>query len=156
MKPRVSAAAGLALAIPAAAGILLSFGGTGRAGVVHTCSATDRHFIDAAQLNMAALGAIADDYLKGDAKAHDVISQTKTGVQSFRNTNPSDPSLLTTRAILKAMFAEYGRAISAESRHHSPGKHIYRAYGLANFAHDVLAKARDPLLKRGCDVGPLL
>ena len=30
------------------------------------------------------------------------------------------------------------------------------AYGLANFAHDVLAQAEQPLKQRGCDVSPLL
>jgi hypothetical protein len=33
---------------------------------------------------------------------------------------------------------------------------MYRAYGLANFAHDVLVQAQPDLLERGCDVGPLL
>jgi hypothetical protein len=33
---------------------------------------------------------------------------------------------------------------------------MYRAYGLANFAHDVLAQAQSELLSKGCDVGPLL
>ncbi len=157
MKPRITAAAGLALAIAAAFGILLTFGSPGgQAQVSHTCSATDRHFIDAAQLNMAALGSISEDYLQGQVKAPEVILQAETGLQSFRNTNPTDPSLAKTRAILKAMFSEYAQAIKADAHHHNAGQYIYRAYGLANFAHDVLAQARLPLLKRGCDVGPLL
>jgi hypothetical protein len=124
--------------------------------VSHTCSATDRQFLGAAQLNMAALGTLSQDYLQGDAKADDVILQADSAVTSMLNTNPSDPSLSKTRTILRAMFLNYGRAIRADKHHHDPGKYIYRAYGLANFAHDVLANARPALAERGCDVSPLL
>ena len=72
------------------------------------------------------------------------------------NTNPTDPSLSKTRTILRAMFLEYGRAIHADAKHRNPGKYIYRAYGLANFAHDVLSDAKPGLRERGCDVDPLL
>jgi hypothetical protein len=43
-----------------------------------------------------------------------------------------------------------------EARGRDAGKHIFHAYGLANFAHDVLAEAEPGLAKRGCDVAPLL
>ena len=131
-------------------------GGNSNAAVRHTCSATDRQFLGAAQLNMAALGSLSQDYLQGDAKADDVILQTDSAVTSLLNTNPSDPSLSKTRTILRAMFLNYGRAIRADEHHHDPGKYIYRAYGLANFAHDVLSNARPALAERGCDVSPLL
>jgi hypothetical protein len=136
--------------------LVLLVGGKGRAAVIHTCSATDRQFISAAQLNMAALGSLSEDYLRGDAKADDVIEQTQSSVVVLHNTNPSDPSLSKTRAIMRAMFVEYGRAIRADKRNRNPGKYIYRAYGLANFAHDVLSQARPALAERGCDVSPLL
>jgi hypothetical protein len=135
---------------------VLFVGGNSKAAVVHTCSATDRQFLGTAQLNMAALGSLSADYLQGEAKADDVITQTAAAIVSLRNTNPSDPSLSKTRAILRAMFLEYGRAIRADKHNHDPGKYVYRAYGLANFAHDVLAQAQQALLKRGCDVTPLL
>ena len=131
-------------------------GNSNAAAVRHTCSATDRQFLGAAQLNMAALGTLSQDYLQGDAEADDVILQADAAVTSLVNTNPSDPSLSKTRTILRAMFLNYGRAIRADKRHHDPGKYIYRAYGLANFAHDVLAQARPALAERGCDVSPLL
>jgi hypothetical protein len=131
-------------------------GGNSNAAVRHTCSATDRQFLGAAQLNMAALGTLSQDYLQGDAEADDVILQADSAVTSLVNTNPSDPSLSKTRTILRAMFLNYGRAIRADKKHHDPGKYIYRAYGLANFAHDVLAQARPALAERGCDVSPLL
>ncbi len=157
MKPRFTAAAGLALAIFAMGSLVLLAGGKGNAAVVHhTCSVTDRQFIGTAQLNMAALGSLSEDYLHGDAKPADVIDQAKNAVTGLANTNPSDPSLSKTRAIMRAMFIEYGRAIRADAKHRNPGKYIYRAYGLANFAHDVLAEAQPALGKRGCDVSPLL
>ena len=136
--------------------LVLLVGGKGHAAIAHTCSATDKQFIGTAQLNMAALGSLSEDYLHGDAKADDVIQQTEAAVSGLRNTNPSDPSLSKTRAILRAMFLEYGRAIRADEHHHDPGQYIYRAYGLANFAHDVLAQAQPALAERGCDVSPLL
>jgi hypothetical protein len=156
VKPRVTAAAGLAVAIVATGSLVLVLGGNGRAAVSHTCSATDRQFMSVAQLNMAALGSLSEDYLHGDAKPAEVIDETQSAVLGLGNTNPSDPSLSKTRAIMRAMFVEYGRAIRADARHKNPGKFIYRAYGLANFAHDVLADAQPGLMKRGCDVSPLL
>ena len=156
MKPRITAAAGLAVAIVAVSSSVLLMGGNSNAAVRHTCSATDRQFLGAAQLNMAALGTLSQDYLQGNAEADDVIMQADSAVTSLLNTNPSDPSLSKTRTILRAMFLNYGRAIRADKRHHDPGKYIYRAYGLANFAHDVLSKARPALAERGCDVSPLL
>jgi hypothetical protein len=156
VKPRFSAAAGLAVALCATGGLVLLLGGNGRAAVTHTCSATDRQFLSVAQLNMAALGSLSQDYLHGDAKPADVIDETQTAEMGLVNTDPSDPSLSKTRAILRAMFLEYGRAIRADEHHKNAGKYIYRAYGLANFAHDVLSDAQPGLMKRGCDVSPLL
>ena len=156
MKPRITAAAGLAVAIFVTGSLVLLGGGNSKAAVIHTCFATDRQFLGTAQLNMAALGTLSEDYLQGDAKADDVIMQTDSAIVSLRNTEPSDPSLSKTRAILRAMFLEYGRAIRADKHHHDPGKYVYRAYGLANFAHDVLSQAEPALAKRGCDVSPLL
>lgn len=156
VKPRFTAAAGFALAIFAMGSLALLAGGKGRAAVAHTCSATDRQFIGTAQLNMEALASLSEDYLHGDAKPGDVIEQTQTAAQGLRETSPSDPSLSKTRTILQAMFVEYGRAIRADEHHHNPGKFIFRAYGLANFAHDILAQAQPALVKRGCDVSPLL
>ena len=156
MKPRITAAAGLAVAIFAVASLVVLDTGQSKAAVSHTCSATDRQFLGTAQLNMAALGSLSQDYLQGDAQADDLILQTDSAVTSLLNTDPSDPSLSKTRTILRAMFLEYGRAIRADKHHRDPGKYIYRAYGLANFAHDVLAQAQGPLKQRGCDITPLL
>jgi hypothetical protein len=128
----------------------------GQAGVAHTCSPTDRQFIVAARLSMSALGAASDEYLRGNAKPAEVIDQSKTALMTLGETRPTDPSLTRTKLVLKVMFLEYQKAIVADAHHHPPGKHIYRAYGLANFAHDLLVHEREPLKERGCDVSPLL
>src|SRR5213596_2810623 len=115
VKPRFTAAAGLAVALFAMGSLVLLLGGNSRAAVAHTCSATDRQFMSVAQLNMAALGSLSEDYLHGDAKPAEVIDQTQSAILGLRNTDPSDPSLSKTRAILRAMFVEYTRAIRADA-----------------------------------------
>jgi hypothetical protein len=122
----------------------------------HTCSATDRQFIETARTNMTALGLWADEYLHGDLHAADVIGETKQATTLIEQTSPTDPSLAQTRSLMTGMFTEYGKAIHAQSRHRDAGPHMYRAYGLANFAHGVLEQARPALAKRGCDVTALL
>ena len=144
------------MAVAALAGVSLLMGPTGQAGVVHTCYPVDKQFIVAAQLNMMALGEASDDYLRGNTKSAEVIDETNAALKDLANTRPADPSLTRTKLVLRAMFVEYQKAILAESHHHSPGQHIFRAYGLANFAHDLLVRERGPLAKRGCDVSPLL
>ncbi len=156
MKPRITAAAGLVLAVAALSGVSLLLGPTGQAGVVHTCYPVDKQFIVAAQLNMTALGEASEDYLRGNTKPAEVIDETNAALRSLGNTRPTDPSLTRTKLILKVMFLEYQKAIMADSHHHSPGAHIFRAYGLANFAHDLLAREQGALKKRGCDVSSLL
>jgi hypothetical protein len=156
VKPRRTAAAGLVSAVIVLGAMMLFVGSPGRAQVVHTCSPVDRQFIDVAQLNMASLSSAAEDFLHGEAKAGSVIDTTNVALQNVKGTHPEDPSLAKTRAILSAMFVEYGKAIHADSKHKDPGEYIYRAYGLANFAHDVLSQAQQPLKQRGCDVSPLL
>ena len=156
MKPRITAAAGLVCAVVVLGTFMLFVGGNGRAQLVHTCTPTDRQFIDVAQLNMAALGSASEDYLHGSSKADSVIDTAAASLKNIKGTYPSDPSLSKTRAILSAMFVEYDKAIRAHTKHTDPGRYMYRAYGLANFAHDVLAQAQGPLKQRGCDITPLL
>ena len=151
-------AAGLVLL---AALILLpaAFGRSEPVAVAHTCSATDRDFIKTAQTNIAALGLWGEQYLRGEATAKEVIAQSRNAARIVSNTGPRDPSLRKTRALMEAMFTEYGRAIAAKSKRKDESKaaaHMYRAYGLANFARDVLVDARPELAKRGCNVAALL
>ena len=156
MKPRITAAAGLVCAVAVLGTFMLFVGGNGHAQTIHTCSATDRQFIDTAQLNMAALGSIAEDYLHGDAKAGEVLQTTQDSLRAIEGTGPSDPSLSKTRAILAAMFTEYGKAVHAKESGRDSGPAIARAYTLANTAHELLEQARPALKSRGCDPAPLL
>jgi hypothetical protein len=156
VKPRITAAAGLASAVAALTCMSLFLGPVGQAGVAHTCYPVDRQFIVSAQLSMAALGESSDQLLRGQAKPSEVIDETESALRDLANTRPADPSLTRTKLVLRAMFLEYQKAVEADAHHHPPGKHIYRAYGLANFAHDLLAHEQRPLKKRGCDITPLL
>jgi hypothetical protein len=110
------------------------------ATVEHTCSATDKQFLQTTALNMNMLG-----YWSSNRAAARVDA-----------TDPTDPSLSQTRQIVRAMLSEYWRAVAASAHHREAGLHMMRAYGLANFAHDVLSQAEPALSSRGCDVSSLL
>ncbi|MDQ4029938.1 MAG: hypothetical protein M3168_02740 [Actinomycetota bacterium] len=138
-------------------GVLIASGcGGGGERLAHTCSATDRQFIKAARLNITAVGSAGRDYLAGDLRAREAIEDANRASRALQRTNPTDPSLRRTRPLMGAMFAEYGRAIGARERNGDAGRHMHRAYGLANFAHEILAQARPALAKHGCDVRGLL
>jgi hypothetical protein len=148
-------AAGLLLA-GLALFVALSGGHGANAATGHTCSATDKQFISAAQVNLTSMDLWGQQYLSGSAKASDVVERAEQAAQIVGGMEPRDPSLTKTRNLLDAMFTEYGRAIQAKGHHRDAGPHMYRAYGLANFAHDVLVQAQPALKVRGCDVTPLL
>jgi hypothetical protein len=122
----------------------------------HTCSAPDKQFIGITQINMDSLGYWSESLADGDADPAQVISQTKIAERSVTATAPTDPTLSQTRLMLRVMFSEYWRAVSARAHHRSAGIHMMRAYGLANFAHDALVQAQPALMSKGCDVSPLL
>jgi hypothetical protein len=124
--------------------------------VVHTCSATDRQFIEAARTNMTALELWSEQYQSGDASAEDVVGQAHAAAKIMRGTGPTDFSLRQTQHLVIGMLTEYAKGVQIHERHHDAGPHMYRAYGLANFAHTVLLRAQSPLEQLGCDVGPLL
>ncbi len=107
---------------------------------------------------MASLGVWAEDFAQGEATATEVITEARSAARRVSGTDPSDPSLRRTKVLLAAMFVEYGRAVhdKEKAKESDAGKHMYRAYGLANFAHEVLSDAAPELRKRGCDVAPLL
>jgi hypothetical protein len=113
----------------------------------HSCGPTDQKFIQTASTDMAGLGVLNADYQSGAVEAKDVRIQ---------HTDPKDPSLKTAQRYLDAMFQEYGTAVTIQAKGGDAGERMYRAYGLANFAHDVLTQAQPALYKQGCDVGPLL
>jgi hypothetical protein len=123
---------------------------------IHTCSATDRQFIETARTNMTALGLWSEQYESGDTGGAEVVSQARAGAKIVRGTGPTDYSLQQTKRLLVGMLTEYAKAVQLQSRQGNAGPHMYRAYGLANYAHAVLTRARRPLSKLGCDVRPLL
>jgi hypothetical protein len=140
--------------------LALSYATTSRAKargpIAHTCSATDHAFINTAKTNMTAIDLWGQEYLSGDATPEDVAAESARAAKIVGATAPTDPSLAQTRKLLVAMFTEYRRAMEQQARHRDAGEHIFHAYGLANFAHDMLVKAEPALDKRGCDVASLL
>jgi hypothetical protein len=124
--------------------------------VRHTCSVTDRAFIETAKTNMVAVELWGQQYVDGEAAASEVGGESGRAAKIVGSTAPTDPSLTQTRKLLVAMLTEYREAMEQHAKHRNAGDHIFRAYGLANFAHDVLEQAQPALAKRGCDVAPLL
>ena len=122
----------------------------------HTCSATDKQFIAKTELSMTALGIWGDDYRSGEATEAEVIAEARRATARVQTLNPSDPALRETKTFMAGMLAEYARAMVAKSKKKDASSHMYRAYGLANFAHEVLVDAEPELRRRGCDVSSLL
>jgi hypothetical protein len=130
--------------------------GQSRPAPAHTCSAADRQFIEDAHTSMVALGVWADEYESGDAGGAGVISEARSAAKIVRGLGPTDPTLEQARRLLVGMLTEYARAVQLQMHHGNAGPHMYRAYGLANYAHTVLERAASPLLSLGCDARPLL
>ena len=138
----------------------LSYAATSRAkprgSLSHNCAVTDRAFIETAKTNMAAISLWGQEYVNGDAQPSEVADQSDRAAKIVGATAPTDASLSQARRLLVAMFTEYRRAMEQQAKHRDAGEHIFHAYGLANFAHDVLLKAEPSLGKQGCDVASLL
>jgi hypothetical protein len=147
-------AAGLVATVVLA--LVLVTNGRAKPALVHTCSATDRQFIEAARTHMTALQLWSEQYQSGDAGADEVIGQAGDAAKIVRGLGPTDFSLQQTQRLVIGMLGEYAKAVQADARHGDAGPHMYRAYGLANYAHNVLARAERPLDKLGCDLRPLL
>jgi hypothetical protein len=126
------------------------------ATLTHSCGANDRRFIQTASIDVTALGSLSADYQSGNAGPDEVAQEAFDAAQRVTHVKPRDPSLRTAQKYLDAMFNEYGKAVTLQAEGKDAAERMYRAYGLANFAHDVLAQAQPELLQRGCDVGPLL
>jgi hypothetical protein len=143
--------------LAATLGLLACAGCAGSGAVVgHSCGATDRRFIETASIDVTALGLLTADYQSGQANPEEVARQAFDAAERVGHVEPRDPSLRAAQKYLDAMFTEYGHAVRLQSEGKDAGERMYRAYGLANFAHDVLAQAQPELLQRGCDVGALL
>ena len=143
-------AAALALALTAS-----GCGGAEHARA-HSCGATDKRFITTASTNMTALGIWAAGYKSGDIEPAQIIAQAHDAAKRVGYVKPNDPSLREAQQLLVPMFTEYGEAVQLYSKGKDAGERMYRAYGLANFAREVLLEAEPELAPRGCDVGALL
>jgi hypothetical protein len=130
--------------------------GRARPNLVHTCSATDRQFIEGARTNMTALELWSEQYQSGDTSGADVSDQARAAARILRGLGPTDFSLRQTQRLVVGMLSEYAKAVQLRERHRNAGPHMYRAYSLANYAHIVLVRSRGALGELGCDVGPLL
>jgi len=139
-----------------AAALTLATAGRARPDRIHTCSATDRQFIETARTNMTAIELWSEQYQSGDASGDDVVDQARTAAKIMRGTGPTDFSLRQTRQLMVGMLSEYAKAVQLQEHHRDAGPRMYRAYGLANYAHTVLAGAKAPLAQLGCDLRPLL
>ena len=145
-----------ALVLAFAIGFAMHGGGTAHA-TGHTCSATDKRFIETASTNMTALGMWADGYKTGEIGASEVVKESRDAAKRVEYVKPHDPSLKLSQRLIGSMFREYGQAVAlAAKAKTSAGEHMNRAYGLAGFARQVLTEAKPALAKRGCSVDPLL
>jgi hypothetical protein len=153
-----------ALGISAAAVLVLLGIGFGlhlnsgvEAAEAHSCSATDKRFIQTASTNMTAFTLWSDGFRSGELEADEVAQEADDAARRIGYVKPHDPSLKRSQQLIDGMFREYGQAVSLAARERArAGAHMHRAYGLADFARAVLLDAQPELSKRGCDVAPLL
>ncbi len=139
----------------------IGFGVRANSGVeeaeAHSCSATDKRFIQTASTNMTAFALWSDGYRTGELAAEEVAREADDAARRVAFVKPQDPSLKQSQTLIDGMFREYGQAVSLAAKERArAGVHMHRAYGLADFARSVLLEAQPELFKRGCDVAPLL
>jgi hypothetical protein len=120
------------------------------------CGASEQRFLQRATPDVTALGVWAQDYRAGDLDADEVAQEAFDAAQRVTHVKPNDPSVREAQLYLDGMFTEYGKAVVLSAKGRNAGDRMFRAYSLANYAHDVLAEAQPALQQRGCDVAPLL
>jgi hypothetical protein len=128
----------------------------GQRQVTHTCSVTDKQFIQTVQSNMTQLAYWSDSLLHDDVEPRVVVKQAKAEAEQIQATGPSDPTLDQTRGLLHSMLNAYAHAVYAKTHGGNAGAPMHTAYTLANSVHDLLAGAQVDLAARGCDVASLL
>ncbi len=122
----------------------------------HSCTATDQSFIRTASVNVTALGALASEFKAGAVEAQTVAREAFDSAKRVGHVKPKDPSLRQAQTYLGGMFNEYGTAVALLGDGEDASERMQRAYGLANFAREVLIEAQPELQRQGCDVAPLL
>jgi hypothetical protein len=130
--------------------------GGDRDPLAHSCGASDQRFLKAATVDVVAFNRLADDFRAGEIEASIVASEAFEAARRVAHVKPDDPSLRQAQKYLDGMFTEYGEAVTLHAEGKSSGQRMFRAYGLANFARDVLLEAQPALQRQGCDVSPLL
>jgi hypothetical protein len=128
----------------------------GQRQVTHTCSVTDKQFLQTVRSNMTQLAYWSDSLMHEDVAPWTVVKQAKAEAAQVDATRPSDPTLEQTRGLLRSMFTAYAHAVFAKTHHGNAGASMYTAYTLANNVHDLLAGAQPQLAARGCDPAILL
>ena len=124
--------------------------------LTHSCTATDQSFIQTATIDVTGLGALANELRSGLIEPREVAAEAFDAAERVRHVKPEDPSLRAAQKYLGGMFSEYGTAVGLIGKGKDGSARVQRAYGLANFARDILAEAQPALQEKGCDVGPLL
>jgi hypothetical protein len=155
MRPLGITAAALFVTLGIGLGVYVSSGV--EEAKAHTCSAVDKRFIQTASTNMTAFTLWSDGFRSGDLGADEVAKEADDAAKRVGYVKPHDPSLKLSQRLIDGMFHEYGLAVSLAAKERDrAGIHMHRAYGLADFARNVLLEAQPELSKRGCDVAPLL
>src|SRR5579884_2376125 len=88
---------------------------TGTSAISHTCSVTDKQFLQTVVSNMTQLSYWSDELQSGDATPAIVIKQSVAESKQVGATGPTDPYLLTARSLLRKMFLEYAAAVRAKA-----------------------------------------
>jgi hypothetical protein len=122
----------------------------------HSCTAMDQSFIQTANVNVTALGALASEFKTGAVEPQAVAREAHDSAERVGHVRPKDPSLREAQTYLGGMFNEYGAAVALLGEGEDASARMHRAYGLANFAREVLVDAQPELQRQGCDVAPLL
>jgi hypothetical protein len=135
--------------------ILTGCGGS-RDPLARSCVATDQKFIRAASIDLVAFDDLAGDFRSGKVGAEEIAAEAFDAAVRVGRTEPKDPALRQAQRYVDAMFTEYGEAVALNAKGKDSGERMFRAYGLANFARDVLVEAQPALQREGCDVTPLL
>ena len=98
--------------------------GRARPNLTHTCSATDRQFIEAARTNMTALELWSDQYQSGDASARDVVGEAQAAAKIMHSSGPTDFSLRQTQRLVIGMLNEYAKGVQIHEKHRDAGPHL--------------------------------
>lgn len=128
----------------------------GQRHVTHTCSATDKQFLQTVQSNLTELAYWSDSLVHAEVAPGVVVKQARNEAEQVAATGPSDPTLEQTRGLLRSMFKAYARAVAAKMHGGNAGSPMHTAYTLANDVRYLLVGVQPELAARGCDPAPLL